>query len=127
MAAEARAILDAAMSEDDLLTQVLELCRVTGWRVYHVRNSKRAIVQGPGAEGFPDLVMAKRAGGGSPGRILFRELKTEKGKLSPEQAEWGALLLAARQDWALWRPSDWRTIRDELEGVAATTANVADR
>lgn len=113
----ARDVLAGAMSEDDLLDQVLALARLRGWRVYHVRDSRRGVTQGPGAEGFPDLVMARRARDGRPGHICYRELKREGGKLTAAQAEWGALLLAVGADWAVWRPSDWPAIADTLAGT----------
>lgn len=97
------------MSEDELLELVLAAATLYRWRVYHVRNSKRAIVQGPGGAGFPDLVLCDGV------RILYRELKRDGAQLRPEQAEWGELLQAAGEDWRVWRPSDWPAIQAELE------------
>lgn len=112
----ARAALDARMSEDELLSAVLEMARLTGWRVFHVRDSKRGVIQGPGCEGFPDLTMGHPGGGGEHGRIIYRELKTEKGRLTKAQADWGALLLRARCDWDVWRPHDLPDIERLLKG-----------
>lgn len=50
--------------------------------------------------GFPDWVIA-----GSR-RVLYRELKSEVGVLSPAQRLWRDQLVAAGADWAIWRPSD---------------------
>jgi hypothetical protein len=50
-------------------------------------------------------------------RIIFRELKTGKGRLSQQQARWGELLLKSGLDWQIWRPSDWTLILDTLTGV----------
>lgn len=52
-----------------------------------------------GHPGFPDLVLARN------GEVLFVELKSEKGKLSPEQRDW-----LAHTNGRLWRPADWPDI-----------------
>jgi hypothetical protein len=114
---EYRALVYRAMLEDELLTRVLEYAKAGGWRAFHVRDSKRGVIQGPGAEGFPDLVLV----GGSPERIVYRELKSEIGRLSADQKEWGRLLLEAGQDWAVWRPSDLPLIELELTGAGGKT------
>lgn len=97
------------MSEDDLLTAVLDLAKLGGWLVYHVRNSRAGVIQGSG-EGFPDLVMVKGE------RIIFRELKRQSGHLTPAQDVWAQRLIAAGQDWDVWRPSDWYAIESTLRG-----------
>jgi hypothetical protein len=76
---------------------------------YHVRNSK-------GSEpGWPDWVII------GPCRIIFRELKSETGTLTPEQREVGQMLQRAGQSWAVWRPSDLLSgqIARELTDLAA--------
>ncbi|MFZ8417681.1 VRR-NUC domain-containing protein, partial [Staphylococcus aureus] len=62
--------------------------------------------------GFPDLVLVH----GDRGRILYRELKSTKGRVSPAQTEWINDLISAGQDAGVWRPQDWinRTIEQEL-------------
>lgn len=72
------------MTEDELLTGLLELLALTGWRAYHVRRSDRAIVQGSGGSGFPDVIAAH------PGRsrLLAIECKSDAGLPSPEQLLW---------------------------------------
>jgi hypothetical protein len=72
------------MTEDELLTGLLELLALTGWRAYHVRRSDRAIVQGRGGDGFPDVIAAdpQRA------RILAIECKTDAGLPTPAQLAW---------------------------------------
>jgi hypothetical protein len=84
-----------SMSENDLLTAILDAAKLLGWRRYHVRNSKAGIVQGDA--GFPDLVLARK------GRVIFAELKSERGKLTPAQLAWVDDLDVA---WQLIRPSD---------------------
>lgn len=110
------------MSENDLLKWVIDIARLNGWRAFHLRTSAlrgvspHGFIMGPGAEGFPDLVLARRARDGDRGRLLFRELKSEKGVVSAAQAEWGAILIAAGADWDVWRPRDRRSIELQLSG-----------
>ena len=61
---------------------------------YHTRNSIGS------AKGWPDWVIL------GPRGALFRELKTERNGLTPEQRLVGAKLTRAGLDWAVWRPSD---------------------
>lgn len=74
---------------------VVDLAKICGWAVYHTLRSE-------GSEpGWPDLVLSR------DDVILFRELKTEKGKVSKAQQEWIDRLLAAGLDAGVWRPSDF--------------------
>ena len=85
---------------------VIPLAKALGWEHYFTQNSRRS------PEGFPDLVLVHT----SPGRLLFRELKTAKGRLTPKQRHWLRILTAAGEDAAVWRPADWFNgrIEDEL-------------
>ena len=47
-------------------------------------------------------------------RVLWRELKRDKGVLSPEQSEWAVALQDAGADYDTWRPGDWDRIVAEL-------------
>jgi hypothetical protein len=47
-------------------------------------------------------------------RTIFAELKTEKGKMSKEQEDWGVALIASGAEWYLWRPSDMDDITKVL-------------
>jgi hypothetical protein len=87
------------MSEDELLTCVIDTMRLLRWRVHHVRNSKRGVVQGH--VGFPDVIALR------DGRVLVVELKSDKGRLTDDQRVW---LDEWRKTGAfvhVWRPSDW--------------------
>ena len=42
--------------------------------------------------------------------LLFRELKSQRGRVRPEQKEWLATLSEAGSDAGIWRPSDWPEI-----------------
>lgn len=61
---------------------------------YHPHDSRRD------ARGWPDWVIIGQHG------IIFRELKSAEGRLSPEQREVGWRLRQAGADWAVWRPAD---------------------
>lgn len=108
--------LRRAMSEDDLLSSVIDLARVFGILVHHSRPARmkdgRWVTPISGDKGLPDLVLVGTRG------VLFRELKAQKGRTSREQGEWLDRLLKARANAAVWRPSDWpERIRTELEAI----------
>lgn len=100
------------MSESEFLTQVLQLCRLQGWRVAHFRPGRtakgwRTPCQAD-AKGWPDLVLVKGK------RVLFVELKSDKGRLAPEQMLWQDALSRAGQAVLIWRPKMWKHIEDIL-------------
>jgi VRR-NUC domain len=92
-----------ATTEKAFQQSVVDLARLLQWRVFYVRDSRGS----PG--GWPDLTLCKD-------RLLFRELKAERGRLSLEQEAWGELLTRAGCDWAVWRPPDWPAIEATLKG-----------
>lgn len=108
----ARAALAAAMTEAEWQAFVIDLARAHGWRVAHFRTSLdrsgrwSTAVAADGA-GFPDLLMVRE-------RLIVAELKTERGRIRPEQAVWLAALADAGVRAYLWRPSDeaevWRVL-----------------
>lgn len=95
-AAEHRASVAEAMSEDAFLAQVRRLATDLGWMTYHTHDSRRS------ESGFPDLVLISPA----QGRTLFRELKKMKGRVTPDQKRFLEALNAVGQDAAVWRPDD---------------------
>ncbi|MGH3089785.1 MAG: VRR-NUC domain-containing protein [Rubrobacteraceae bacterium] len=107
--------MSASISERDFERQVLELAKLTGWRVAHFRPAKtskgwRTPVSGDG-KGFPDLVLVR------PPEIVFAELKTDSpaSKLRPEQREWLETLgRCGRVEARLWRPSDFEEMQRVL-------------
>lgn len=82
----------------------LDLALTLGWRVYHTHDSRRS------EPGFPDLVLVRE-------RVLFREVKTQQGRMRPEQQTWLDLLTKAGADAKVWRPADRRSILEELRRV----------
>lgn len=88
-----------AIKEKDFQQTVIQLATYEGWLVYHVYDSRRS------AAGFPDLVLVRH------GQVIYAELKTMRGRLSPAQITWRDALLAGDNTWYLWRPADWDAIR----------------
>jgi hypothetical protein len=93
-------------TEAEFQSAVCELARKLGCLVFHPKNVRRS------EPGFPDLVIAGNRA------FLFRELKTNEGRLRPEQADWIAKLTAAKADVGVWRPSDWDRVVAELKAIA---------
>lgn len=93
-----------AETEAEFESSVLELARFFGWKCAHFRVANtgrgwRTPVAGDG-KGWPDWVFARE-------RVVFAELKSQRGRLSPEQATWLDWLKAAGGEVYCWRPSDW--------------------
>jgi hypothetical protein len=84
------------MTEAELQEQVRLMCAQLGLYHYHPHDSRRS------AAGWPDSVIISQR----TRRIIFRELKTERGILTGEQKRVGYLLVAAGEDWAVWKPHD---------------------
>lgn len=131
---------ELAMKEGQLLDALIGergLARMFSWTVAHFRPGKTSRqyvnkqgeikdvwvtpVQGDGA-GFPDLVLVHGQymqlaayGEGKvtiPGRTIWAELKSDSGKLSPEQILWLDLLIDTEgAEVYLWRPSDLEEIQ----------------
>ena len=87
-------------TERDLREQVRDLCTLFGWRFHFTWTS----IHSP--RGFPDLVLACRV----RERVIYAELKAEKGKVSDSQREWLDELTACGQEVYLWRPADFEEI-----------------
>jgi len=104
---------DAGMSEAALQQAVIDLARWAGYLHYHVSDSRRT------RPGFPDLVLLHTG----TGRLIFAELKSEKGRIRPEQDVW-LHHLGQRHEAYVWRPTHWTngTIRRVLTTDAASGA-----
>lgn len=84
-----------AITEKDFQDRVIAEARIRGWRLYHTRDSRGS------DPGFPDLVLVR------PPRVIFAELKTEKGKPSFDQLVWlDELNRCDGVETHLFRPSD---------------------
>jgi hypothetical protein len=96
------------MTEAELFAQVTSLCEQRRVSLVHndaPHHSKRR----QNLIGFPDLFLC------GAHRIAFRELKKQYGRSSPEQTTWKYRLLAAGQDYDIWRPKDLESGRIERE------------
>lgn len=109
---QVRAHVERTITEEAFQCQVLGMARANGWLSAHFRPAKTAKgrwltpVAGDGA-GFPDIILVRE-------RVVYAELKTQRGKLSPEQVRWLDTLKAAGEEVYVWRPSDWAEIGKAL-------------
>jgi hypothetical protein len=90
------------VTEAELLQTVRDLCGYLHVRCYHTHRSDRS------EPGFPDLTIV------GPKGLIFRELKTEAGKLTRAQMAWGHELTEAGADWKVWRPHDLPGMSGEI-------------
>ena len=91
------------MTEAQLAGAVRDLARLFGWRRFHTWIAKHS------PAGFPDEVLVR------PPRLIFAELKSAKGKLSPEQEAWLELLEQIPGiEVYIWRPDDIEHIAEIL-------------
>lgn len=102
-------MLSDAVPEREFQARVVALARQLGWRVHHTRpaqyRSGRWATPLTGDAGLPDLILLR------PPRLVFAELKSERGRVSKAQAEWlDALQQCVGVEVYLWRPSDWQAI-----------------
>lgn len=99
------------MSEAVLDSHVTKLARMLGWWRFHPFDSRRS------QAGWPDLVLLR------PPQILLRELKADKGQISPEQQQVLDMLAACGLDVGIWRPRDLHdgTIAAELAKPGAVS------
>lgn len=110
------------VSEADFSRTVVELAQLLGWRVAHFRPGLTSRVDAKGkpvwvtpvqaeGKGFPDLVLVKGE------RLLFAELKSATGKLTPEQQAWlDALRQVPGIEAYVWRPTYWYAVEIALRG-----------
>lgn len=101
-------------TERDFQRTVVELARLTGWRVFHARAAMnergRWLTPIQGDSGFPDLVLARQ------GRVIFAELKQVGKRPSPHQRAWlDTLATCAGVEVYVWTPRDWEQIVTTLQ------------
>jgi len=105
------------ITERDFAQAVVEYARATGWLVWRTWNSKHS------PAGEPDLRMVR------PPRVIYAELKRERGRLTPAQEQAIDLLdKCPGVETYLWKPSDWPRIEKILaqEVVVAATHTSAE-
>lgn len=82
------------LSEKQWQKQIVDLAAQLGWRkTYHVYDSRRS------HSGWPDLVLLRD-------RIVYVEVKTERGKLSDTQKDWLNAIVNAKGEAYVARPRD---------------------
>jgi len=94
------------LSEQAFQQQVLDLARATGWLAYHTHDSRHS------EAGFPDLVLVHSL----RRRVIYAELKSDSGHVSPPQQRWIEALETAGAEVHLWQPRFWRAIEAVLIG-----------
>lgn len=103
--------IGAPLTERDFTTQIRELATLLHWRRYHTWLAKHS------PAGFPDEVLVR------PPRLIFAELKTDVGKVSPAQAEWlDDLAKLPNVEVYVWRPAMFDEILICLQAATIATA-----
>ena len=92
------------VTEKDFTAAVRDLAKLFGWRWYHPFLSKWS------EKGYPDVTLVRE-------RIIFAELKTDTGKLTPSQEEWLAALKDASAETYVWRPRNFDAIVETLRNT----------
>lgn len=92
------------MTEAELQQTIIDAAELSGWLAFHDGDSRRST-----GAGFPDLVLVK------PPRVVLLELKSEVGRIRPEQHVWmDALSRCDTVASAIVRPEHLDTILDYL-------------
>lgn len=97
-------------SENDFQSQIMAVARQYGWLVFHASPHQVGPVWRTDGRGFPDLVLAHPQHG-----VIFAELKTERGRLTESQIDWGNAI-APHGEYYCWRPSQFALICRRLGG-----------
>lgn len=105
------------------------LALLCGWTAHHGRpvrqqrgdGSTRFITPIQGTAGYPDLTLVHRV----TGAIIFAELKTQTGRLDPNQVAWGeALKRNPGVLYQVWRPLD--LITNVIDGLLRDPGRVLE-
>lgn len=98
--ADYRDAASGAMTEAALLRRVIETASLLGWHVHHSRPARTRdggwVTHLTGHAGCPDLVLAR------DGEVRLVELKSSRGRVSPEQKDW-----LDASGGVVWRPVHW--------------------
>lgn len=90
--------------EAEFQARVVEWATKNRWRHHHQYDARRS------KEGWPDLALWRP----ETGEFLLAELKTEKGRVRPDQKRVIEELRQAGLEVHLWRPSDWEFVVERL-------------
>jgi len=105
--------LALAMTEKELQRNVVDLALTLRCRVNHQLPARtptgRWHTATQGHKGWLDTTIVGKRG------ALFRELKSHRGRIDPEQYAWITAWTVAGFDAAVWKPLDWYSGRIERE------------
>ena len=104
--AKAEDVVLKAITEADFQQLVIATAEANGWLIWHDNDSRR------NRAGLPDLLMIRGP------VLLFLELKSEKGKVSPEQEAFIGRLKQVKYVHAdVVRPRHWEQIAQVLRSA----------
>ena len=86
--------------------RITDYCNLRGLRWHHETDSRRT------RPGYPDLTVC------GPGGVVWLEVKTDTGRIRPEQRDWLNALTAAGHDALIVRPRHWDDVRSLLDELA---------
>ena len=107
------ATIRVPLTEAQFQKQVTDLAERLGWSWLHIERMGdvsgrwRTPVSGPLGTGWPDLVLIRRD------KLIFAELKAQKGQLTPPQRT-VMMELVKVAPYYVWRPSDFNSILEVL-------------
>lgn len=91
------------VTEKALMETIIEAAHLYGWKTYHTYDSRRS------EPGYPDLALCR------PPRYVLIECKTETGRLTEHQVEWGlSLTECPGVEYYLVRPTNLDPILERL-------------
>ena len=94
---------ELTISEKDFQNQIIKLATICGWKVHRNWTEMHS------PKGWPDIVAARLS------RLIIAELKSDKGKVTPEQQEWLDLLYGTgKVEVFVWRPNNFEEIVEIL-------------
>lgn len=92
------------MTEAELQQSIIDAAGKLGYRHYHTRDSRRSDY------GWPDLVLVHEVFR----RVLFIEVKSAGGKVTPSQESWLDALARCGQEVYIVRPEQYEEIIEVL-------------
>jgi len=101
-----------SQTEKDFARAFEDYLRIKGWRFAHFRPAQKQnghwVTAMSGDAGFPDYVLVRNW------RVVFVELKSEKGKPTIDQEVWLDALRATSAQVYVLKPSQWPLIESIL-------------
>lgn len=113
------------MTERRFQQQVENMAGFYGWKAFHapdnrpVKTATGRVIKQRISPGWPDLVLCR------PPEILAVELKTDKGRVRPEQITWLGTLEACGVETHIWRPRNFDQLQARLARPAGQVTEAA--